>query len=474
MATEVSRRGGDARGRAYVELELQPIADAAAAPASPVQFLRVYHDDDVDAVCKQIEPHGGPTSPLREAIQQGVLDATRLELQFATAERDAFLRKEAKAKEAVVGTAAAAAAAAVVVAAAAAVPQQTKPTPQQTFAEEKAKILQREVNSLRGEKLDKLRYYRGASHTSLVPPGKEAAHRLAVMLQRRAYNLEEETRTLRDHVATWRRRAVDAERQISALETKVRLQDSIYSAPTLTSSHMVTLQRNNTVLQTRIASLELDLARALEQQDSSRRGNLRSAGPATSGSPASGSQELEQAHRDIAELKAKLQMVTESRDQDISSAVQRAIAMLPGQDAMLLGQEGVEMRAPANVLSVEASVVIPAKPAPAAAPPAIPALDPSRFALPPPRTPDRLGEQTRPTWGTMDATAAENASSSYQRVRHLTPDRELFVLREELKRLLKESDSERVAHERDLYSLREELRRTRADLQKRHWRRSER
>ena len=65
MATEVSRRGGDARGRAYVELELQPIADAAAAPASPVQFLRVYHDDDVDAVCKQTEPHGGHAERMR-------------------------------------------------------------------------------------------------------------------------------------------------------------------------------------------------------------------------------------------------------------------------------------------------------------------------------------------------------------------------------------------------------------------------
>ena len=74
----------------------------------------------------------------------------------------------------------------------------------------------------------------------------------------------------------------------------------------------------------------------------------------------------------------------------------------------------------------------------------------------------------------MAATVVENASSSYQRVRHLTPDRELFVLREELKRVLKESDSERVAHQRDLYILREELRRTRANLQKRHWRRSER
>ena len=74
----------------------------------------------------------------------------------------------------------------------------------------------------------------------------------------------------------------------------------------------------------------------------------------------------------------------------------------------------------------------------------------------------------------MDATAAENASSSYQRVRHLTPDRELFVLREELKRLLAESDLERAVHERDLNGLREELERARSDLQKHHWRRSER
>ena len=62
----------------------------------------------------------------------------------------------------------------------------------------------------------------------------------------------------------------------------------------------------------------------------------------------------------------------------------------------------------------------------------------------------------------------------YQRVRHLTPDREIFCLREELKRLLQESDVERSVHKQEVSNLKEELVRAQSNLQKKHWRRSER
>ena len=464
-------RHRDPRGRAYVELELQPVGGGGTdAPASPVRFLRVYHDDDVDAVHKRVEPDGGRTSPLREAIRDAVLDATRLELQFTAAERDASRRKPAEPAPTMAltrrdqpsrpqdaltvpatspsrllsganKTSAATTAASI---------------SQQTFAEEKAKILQRELNSLRGEKLDKLRYYRSTSHTSLVPPGKEAAHRLAVMLQRRAYNLEEETRTLRDHVAAWRRRAVDAERQISALETKVRLQDSIYSAPTLTSSHMATLHRNNTVLQTRISELERELAQASEHTDKRADKSSYSLPDAASAPKTSAHRELEQARRDVARLEAALRKVTESRNRDISSAVRRALAVLPEQVAASPGQDRIGSMSAADPSPVTGS-----------------AADPAHSSISSPRTPDPRDRIGQPL-GSIDAGADDALSPSYRRVQSLTPDREVFVLREELKRLLAESDLERAVHERDLNGLREELERARSDLQKHHWRRSER
>ena len=46
---------------------------------------------------------------------------------------------------------------------------------------------------------------------------------------------------------------------------------------------------------------------------------------------------------------------------------------------------------------------------------------------------------------------------NYQRVRHMTPDREIFVLREELKRLLQESDMERMMHRQEVHRLKKEI-----------------
>ena len=325
-AVNTKERGNVAfLGRAYVDLELKDIGRKN-------EYLRLYPDDNAEVVHRKLEPNGDDASPLKDAINQGILDATRMELKYVTAERNVLMRAHAV----------------------------------------------REVDSQRRPLISQppKNQHNGFNRS-------DTSRRLAVLLQRRTFNLEEEVRTLRHQVSKWRRRSVEAERNVRILESKLQLQENMHSALSMTPSYVSYLQQDEKTKKT--SSKELVRKNSVQRHSpNSVRLELQ----------------LEEAKHEIAELKDAIQKLRETQQKNIGEAVRLAAKHTSQKEA-------------------------------------------------PPSQLQQIENKTRK--------AMLGSTSSYQRVRNMTLDREVFVLREELERLLRELDNERSTHKQQVYELKARL-----------------